>query len=45
MTFNELMNMVLEILPDALLSEDKNGEVVISTGFSLDGNSLVPLNK
>ena len=37
MTFDELMKQVLSILPDAIVDE-KDGEIVISTGMSLGEN-------
>lgn len=42
MTMNELMQKVLEILPDAVFDENEQGEVVISTGVAvLDSNGLL----
>lgn len=33
MTYNQLMHKVLELFPEALIDEDSNGEITISTGL------------
>ncbi len=45
-TFSELVQLVSQILPDAIFSEDASGELVISTGLKkvhVDDNQ--PLEK
>jgi hypothetical protein len=43
-SFDELVRRVLEIMPNAVFSEDECGEIVISTGFSApDKNQNTPL--
>ena len=41
MTFDDLCRSVLEILPNAVLWEDEDGHINISTGLSLDGSGEV----
>ena len=43
MTFDEMVAQVLPIFPNAIFSEDELGEVVVSTGFRLANNELVPM--
>lgn len=43
MKFDEMLGKVLEIFPEALFHDDETGEVVISTGFRLEGDNLVPM--
>ncbi len=47
MNFDELMRRVLDIMPDAIFSEDSENEIIISTGLmSVSLNEeLVPVNK
>lgn len=33
MTTNEFMNKMLELLPDAVLGEDEDGQLIIYTGL------------
>lgn len=44
MTYDELMVQVLAILPDAILEEDRNGEIVIATGLTERDGELVELD-
>lgn len=42
MTFDELYRKILEILPNATMGEDNEGQLVISTGlWEQDGGVLV----
>lgn len=43
-TFDDLMAKVLEIFPNAIVSEDSNGEVVVSTGYQVHKSGhLMPM--
>ena len=42
MTFDEMVARVLPIFPEAIFDEDEIGELVISTGFRLVDDELVP---
>jgi len=43
MTFDEMVSKVLEIFPDALFSEDLEGEINISTGTILKNNNVIKM--
>ncbi len=32
-TLDDLMRVILDIIPDAVFDEESNGEIIISTGF------------
>lgn len=43
-SFNELMKLVLEICPNAIFSEDEDGQIVVSTNMQqVDPDSDQPL--
>lgn len=44
MTLDELINQVLIICPDAIVEQDKNGEIIIATGLSEQDGVLVALD-
>lgn len=37
-TLNELISKALDIFPFAIVDEDSNGEIIISTGLKTDEN-------
>lgn len=37
-TFSELEAEIIQLLPDALFTEGKDGEIVIETGLKYSGN-------
>lgn len=44
MKYDEFMKQVLEMWPEAVVLEDTNGELVISTGLSLTAvDTVVPM--
>jgi hypothetical protein len=43
MTFDEMLGSVLQLFPEALFHDDETGEIVISTGFRLEGDNLIPM--
>ena len=50
MNYNEMMRKVLEILPDAEVLEDNEGQLVIYSGLRIDPESdlleeLIPLEE
>ena len=45
MEFNEMLGKVLQIFPEALFHDGEDGEVIISTGFRLEGDNLVPMEE
>jgi hypothetical protein len=45
MKFDEMLERVLEIFPEALFHDDEKGEVVISTGFRLVNDELVAMEE
>ena len=36
--FNDLIDKMLEIFPDAIIEEDGDGQIVITTGLTTDEN-------
>ena len=45
MTFDEMVGSVLQLFPEALFHNDESGEVVISTGFRLVKDELIPMEE
>ena len=46
MNFDEMVAKVLPIFPDAIFDEHMdNGELIISTGFRLSNNELIPMEE
>ena len=45
MKFDEMVGSVLQLFPEALFHEGEDGEVVISTGFRLVNNELIPMEE
>jgi|APGre2960657404_1045060.scaffolds.fasta_scaffold134744_3 hypothetical protein len=45
MTFDEMLGKVLELFPEALFHDEENGEVIISTGFRLVNDELIPMEE
>jgi hypothetical protein len=45
MKFDEMLEKVLEIFPEALFHDDETGEVIISTGFRLVNDELIPMEE
>jgi hypothetical protein len=45
MNFDEMVAQVLPLFPDAIFDQDAIGEVVISTGFRLVDNELIPMEE
>lgn len=43
MTFDEMVGNVLQLFPEALFHDAEDGEIVISTGFRLDGDNVVKM--
>ena len=45
MKFDEMLGKVLELFPEALFHDEENGEVIISTGFRLVNDELIPMEE
>ena len=46
MHFDDIMNLVLENFPNAMLGEAPTGQLVIYTGLESDGNDLwIPMKE
>lgn len=45
MKFDEMVGSVLQLFPEALFHDGEDGEVVISTGFRLVNDELVPMEE
>jgi hypothetical protein len=45
MTFDEMLGKVLELFPEAIFHDEENGEVIISTGFRLVNDELIPMEE
>ncbi len=41
MTFDDLLRKILNILPDAQIEEDNDGQMIIYTGKKLENESVV----
>ncbi len=37
-TFAEMVQLVLQVCPDAVFSEDSSGEIVVATGYKKTSN-------
>lgn len=42
-TFDKLMGEVFKLFPDAIIDEDEDGEIVISTGLTHEGDNIVEM--
>jgi len=45
MKFDEMVGGVLQLFPEALFHDGEDGEVVISTGFRLVNDELIPMEE
>ena len=45
MKFDEMVGSVLQLFPEALFHDDETGEIVISTGFRLVNEELIPMEE
>lgn len=45
MKFDEMVGSVLQLFPEALFHDGEDGEVVISTGFRLVNDELIPMEE